>query len=632
MKQNTWLNTVYSDGSVNYVSNPTPKKGEKISIKLRVRKNDDLIAVFLRSKEFGAEKLYKMEIEEEKNGFQYYSVEVETWEIVFHYHFYLQTEDQMYYYTQQEILDYIPRETTDFKLLVDYEVINWVKDGVFYQIFPDRFKNSRPEISVKDGELNKEGVDSVQIKDWSTKPNPEEHHIGMEFYGGDLYGIIDKLDYLKELGVTGLYLNPIFTAPSMHRYDALTYFKVDKHLGGDGALIKLRDELNKRDMKLILDISVNHISSDSEMFNKEAKYFPENVGAYNNPDSKERDYFFINEDGIYESWYGVSSMPCFNYSNEEVRNMIYRDKDSALKYWLQEPFNIDGWRFDVADVMARNKYVDVYHEVWKEISSELKSVKSEVYVMTEDWTDCTEMFDGTQWDATMNYFGFSRAVREFIGETDLYVSRHFGDLGHKLTAKQLKNKLKQVLAIRPDIMNRQMYNLIDSHDISRIYTHDAVTVDKYLGAIIMLFTFVGAPSIYYGDERLLDGYYGPDEGCRFPMDWSEVTDETEAKVFDYYKTLAKLRNESKAFAEGGYKSLYAEDYTFAYARFIEDENYITVISTDDKDDEIKIDLNSLEISKESKPELLLGNLSGLRIEDNNLYVKIPAEGTGLIKL
>lgn len=242
-----WMNSLYTDGSKYFVSNPLPKKGEEITIKIRAFADAPIDTIFLRTKLNGVERLFEMKDKEVKDGLCYYSCNVTCYEDMLHYHFYILTNDKIYYYTQMNITDYMPDETYDFKILYNYDQPSWVKNTVFYQIFPERFCNGNKENDVKTGEYTFDGYEATKIEDWNTPPENYEKAHCLDFYGGDLEGVIQKIPYLKKLGVNAIYLNPIFYAATVHKYDCLDYFHVDPHFGGDEALA----ELSKNFMKMI---------------------------------------------------------------------------------------------------------------------------------------------------------------------------------------------------------------------------------------------------------------------------------------------------------------------------------------------------------------------------------------------
>lgn len=634
MEQEQWLDSVYSDGSKYYVSNPFPNKGEKISIGLRMLNNTQITHVLLRAKEFGVECFYTMKVLKEEKGLIYYTCDVVIKESKLHYQFYLVTKDSIYYYTQNRITDFIPDESRDFVILANYDNAEWVKRSVFYQIFPERFCNGKPEISVKDGEYSYQGNETIQVKDWNRPAMTWKEGHGVDFYGGDLYGIISKLDYLKELGVTAIYLNPIFVSPSVHKYDCIDFDHVDPHFGGDEALAKLSEELHKREMKLILDISVNHTSSAGKWFNRDNEFYNAKIGAYQNKDSPERDFYFFDEENRYDTWEGVQTMPKLNYTSEELRNKIYKSYDSILKKWIHAPYYIDGWRFDVADCMARNTTADLYQEVWRELRQELKKEKPDVLILAEDWSDCSDMLNGDAWDSTMNYFGCTRPIREYLGEIDLFNGRNeiLRAVPVKMKARQLKNRILSFYSRMPFVICNQLFNLLGSHDVSRIYNNQQIHPKEYRGAVMMLFTLPGAPNIYYGDERLLEGRITDNEGFRYPMNWNL---ELEGEIRDnylLYQKLANLKQNSEALMDGGFQVIYDEEYVFAYARFTETEVILVICSTNTMDQEITLPFLYFGIGAIIIKEDYFGELIFSKMENGMLKMVVPSHQSYLLHI
>ncbi len=629
-----WLDSVYSDGSKYYVSNPFPKKGETISLRLRMLHNTDITHVLLRTKEFGAERLYMMEILKKEKGLMYFTCDVTVREARLHYQFYLVAKEAIYYYTQYRITDYIPDESRDFTILVDYQNPDWVNKNVFYQIFPERFCNGKPELSVKDGEYTYQGYKTIRVKDWNTPAAKWEEGHGLDFYGGDLYGILSKLDYLQELGVTAIYLNPIFVSPSVHKYDCIDFFHVDPHLGGDEALVRLSEELHKRNMKLLLDISVNHTSSAGKWFNRDNEFYGENVGAYKNKDSKEREFYFFDGENRYDTWAGVQTMPKLNYTSKELRNRIYKNYDSVLKKWIHAPYHIDGWRFDVADCMARNDTADLYHEVWRELRRELKKENPDLLILAEDWSDCSEMFRGDEWDSVMNYFGCARPIREFLGETDLFHERNdiLRSVPVRMKARQLKQRILGFYSGIPFSVRNQLFNLLGSHDMSRLYNNKRIHRQEYRGAVMMLFTLPGAPNIYYGDEILLDGRITDNEGFRYPMNWSPEPDGETQNNYLLYQKLARLKQNSEALSDGGFFVVFDEEYVFAYARFTETEVIFVICSTSAGAQEVSLPMEYFGIEAAAVKEDYFGEEIHSNIENGRLKFTVPAHQSYLLHI
>ena len=296
----SWLSSVYSDGSINFVSNPTPKKGEKITVSIQLLENSPVKNVFIYGKKNGIVFPQKMTRGQVSCGLVRYDYQVTVFEDEFDYYFGLSTEDRLYFYDQQGIKTIFPDEGYLFRILTDYVQPAWIKNAVFYQIFPERFCNGNPDISVKDGEYTFDGHPAIAVKDWNSVPEPYDKAFCLDFYGGDLIGIKNKIPYLKKLGVNALFLNPIFYGATVHKYDCLDYFTIDPHFGGDQALAELCQELHKNGIKIILDISINHTGIANRWFNRDGLFFDKSEGAFNNPDSEEREYYFFNEDNSYK--------------------------------------------------------------------------------------------------------------------------------------------------------------------------------------------------------------------------------------------------------------------------------------------------------------------------------------------
>ena len=630
-----WLESVYSDGSRFFVSNPLPSKGEEITVSIQMADDAPVKAVFLRMKKNGVEEKLRMTRSGSSDGLMRFTADVCIYEKELRYQFYLATEYCVYYYTEGGITTYIQDESRDFRILTDYQQPQWVKNAVFYQIFPERFCNGNPGNDVRDGEYMFDGWPARRISDWNAVPEEYEKSRCLDFYGGDLEGVAQKLPYLKELGITALYLNPIFYAATVHKYDCLDYFQVDPHFGGDKALVSLIEEAHAFGIKVILDVSINHTGIANRWFNRDGTFFPKNEGAYNNPDSPERDYYFFSGDNSYKAWAGVETLPTLNYTSPALREILYRSPDSLVKKWLSPPFSADGWRFDVADTMARNNLIQLHHEVWPEIRRSIKEVNPQAYILAEDWTDCSEFLNGDEWDSQMNYFGCARPVRQFCGEPDLFNSRT-GELcpsGYKMTARDLSRRITENLSKIPFALRQIQFNLLDSHDTPRLHNNPAVSPDMYRGAVIMLFTLPGCCNVYYGDEAGIDGRLGSNEGCRYPMPWSSGFEDSA--VWKLYSSLAGIKTSSCAFSDGGFKVVWDSGYVFAFARFTPTELWFTVCSSDSETREINLPLKAFggRFAAVNAPvEDALGSSLQAGIRDGRLFLTVPPEKAFLIAL
>jgi len=608
--QVNWMDSVFSDGSIRFVSNPLPKLNEKISIAIRMLKDSPVEKAYIRYTLNGEERVVELEEKDIKGNFIYYWTRIKIEEPVLKYHFILCTRDNVYYYNQMGLFEHFITEDYDFKLIADFEKPSWVDDAIFYQIFVDRFYNGNTENDVKDGEYTYRGFSSKKMN-WQDKPGKYEIYGNLDFFGGDLEGIAQKIDYLKELGVNALYLNPIFEAPSNHKYDCADYFNVDKHFGGNRALEQLNKKLHEEDMKIILDISINHTGDTHHWF------------------KEKRDFYYFYDDENYEAWCGVKSLPVLKYENSEVRNAIYKDEKSVLKYWLKEPYCIDGWRFDVGHYTAKVKGSTIYREIWREIRRELKTLNKDAYLIAEHWTDAEEYLQGDMWDSIMNYFGFFRPVRKYLGENDLFTSWKIKNPMKTKNGINFSKEVMQHFARLPYIIQGMQFNLLSSHDVHRFHNSPTISRKNILTGIVMLLTFIGIPCIYYGDEIGLEGDLGDLSNCRYPFNWDEK--KWDKEIYATYKRLIALRRKEKVLINGSFKILTADDSSISYARFNEDEAIIFINSQDKEERTIYIPL--LTIGDFNNFEVIFNNgeESEIAYENGLIVVNLKPEQTYLIK-
>lgn len=429
------------------------------------------------------------------------------------YGFYLtDTEGEEIFYNDQGIKtaysqEYLKNENNYFRMPFFQEIDmfkapQWVRDTVWYQIFPERFANGDPE-------LNPEGT-----KAWDSTVHPGRQ----DFYGGDLQGILDHLDHLVDLGVNGIYFNPIFKAPSNHKYDTEDYFEIDPHFGDKKLFKKLVDEAHKRGIKVMLDAVFNHIGDQSPQWQDVIK---------NGKDSKYADWFHINKfpvsytptdnfefsnDATYETFDYTPHMPKLNTANPEVQEYLL----SIATYWIKE-FDIDAWRLDVAN--------EIDHHFWRRFHDATTALKPDFYILGEIWHTSQPWLQGDQFTGVMNY-AYTEAIKE-----------HF--LTHEIDALEMKNKLNQQLMLYNDQADSMMFNVLDSHDTARIKT--LANDDMELVKQIFAFTFVqpGTPSIYYGTEYGMTGENDPDD--RKPMVWDEKLQDHD--MYQFMQHLIEVRKQ-----------------------------------------------------------------------------------------
>ena len=348
------------------------------------------------------------------------------------------------------------------------------------------------------------------------------------------------------------------------------------------------------------------------------------MGAYHNPESEERGYYFFYEGNYYHGWFGIDTLPTLNYTSRSLREKIYRAEDSVLKKWLKPPYSIDGWRFDVADTCGRNDEVQLADEIWPEIRDSIKSVNPQAYILAEDWGDCAHNLQGSRWDSPMNYYGCGRVIRQFLGEPDLFMNRHplLRDVPCRMSAEDVKNRGLQHLAKLPYVMWENQFNLFDSHDVSRLHNNPKVHPEEYRGAVIFQFMLPGAASIYYGDEAAISGTLGTNEGCRYPMPWHE--DIVSCDAYKLNQTMAKAKAAHPALSRGGMKFLYAADQVVAIARFWEDEVFVGVLSTNDDDVNIRLPLGAVGAVCPEEKDLFGETITYTPLDSGSIRLHVPA--------
>ena len=455
----------------------------------------------------------------------------------------------------------------------DFETPDWMKDAVVYQIFPDRFYNGNAKI---DAQSSNPTVyeNPVVVKAWDDLPEGycrayvgtpcDEDPMGRDFFGGDLQGVKEKLDYLSELGVTAIYFNPIFKAPSNHLYDTTDYFRIDPYFGSMGTFQSFVNQAEKMGIHVILDGVFNHTSSDSLYFDRYARY--PTVGAYESQDSPYYDWYtFFEWPDNYNSWWGFDSLPVLT-EIQEVRDFIYGTEDRSVARWWVE-HQTAGWRLDVAP--------DKSHEFWSEFRQSVKSVDPEAIIIGEIWDDASPWILGNEFDSTMNY-RFRRALIGFVnGDTN---DPNQGFI-QGLNPDQFDSILQSIKEDYPPPAFETTMNLVGTHDTQRIlwaltpgdrnredkeFNLDnlAEGKDKLQLLAIIQMTLPGAPTLYYGDEAGLTGDTDPDD--RRPFPWDDI----DTNLLDHYKQLTKLRHKYSFLRTGSFDRLYThnEDGTYVYGR------------------------------------------------------------------
>ncbi|RCW77155.1 alpha-glycosidase [Saliterribacillus persicus] len=442
-------------------------------------------------------------------------------------------------YTERGFSNAVPKDINAFFCFpflheIDlFQAPEWVKDTVWYQIFPERFAN---------------GDDSLNPK--NTLPWASEAPSPSNFFGGDIQGVIDHLGYLSDLGITGIYFTPIFKSYSNHKYDTIDYFEIDPHFGDKASLRKLVEECHKRGMKVMLDAVFNHSGYYFEPFQDVLK---------NQEKSRYKEWFHLKDFPVsgedfpnYDAFGHVASMPKLNTANKELKQYLLK----VARYWIEE-FDIDGWRLDVAN--------EVDHVFWREFRNIVKETKPDVYILGEVWHDSIKWLQGDQFDAVMNYPFTNSAVEYFATQN--------------IDSQNFKDNITNVLHMYPENVNEFAFNLLDSHDTARILTMANKNKNRVKLLYLFQFSFIGSPCIYYGDEIGMTG--GDDPECRDCMEWNE--EKQDRDLYQFVKKLIQMRKEISGFGnKSQFQFLKAENDVIAYLKKKDEQRLLFVLNNSNR--------------------------------------------------
>lgn len=504
---------VYSQVSSEFVSPLFPAAGQEVEVSVLFDSDIAVDESFCVTNKNGVQ--WRFSPDRREGGRIIYKVDGAYRPEVLRYYFVFRTGGRFYYYSKTGVTVYPPQNKNCFIITPDFEAPLWVAHAFCYQIFPDRFRNGDVSNDVHTGDYVYCG-DEVTAHEWDEVPAPYSQARCLDFYNGDLAGIEQKLDYLESLGVSCIYLNPIVSSRTIHRFDAVDYFHVDGKLGGDEALASLISKCHERGIRVVVDISINHTSPENEWFRK----------AMADPDCPEAGFYYIGKDGSYAKWAGIDTMPQLNFNSSLLRDRLYRSADSAMQKYLKPPFCQDGWRLDVAPELGRHGSDQLCKEVWREVHSHLKGLSRDIYLVGEDWNDASDYIAGDMWDATMNYYGSGRPLRSWMGERDRFLTGGWGhspQCDNAYSAFDLAGALQSSMDAADDLSRFFRMNLFDSHDTPRLHNHEEIYDQKvYEGVVMALCLLPGMPSIYYGDEIGIGGSMGSVEASRYPMQWDET--------------------------------------------------------------------------------------------------------------
>jgi len=492
---------------------------------------------------------------------------------------------------------------------------DWVKDAIFYQIFPDRFAKSA---------RNPNG--NLPFESWDSPPTPHG------FKGGDLYGVAENLDYLRDLGITALYLNPIFASASNHRYHAFDYYAVDPLLGGNDALRVLLDKAHKKNIRVILDGVFNHASrgfwqfhhvlecGDSSPYKDWFFFDPERLsgkkhwGAYPSPHEQK---LLGHEDSVtaigYRGWWNLPALPKFNTNSPAAREFLLQ----VAEYWIQ--FGADGWRLDVAEEIDDDSF-------WQEFRQRVRKINPEAYIVAEIWHESQRWLQGDQFDAIMNYDVTKPALAFFGGRhLDLRVlhqQSNYHGIHHAIDAHEFANQIDHNRGLyKPDITYSQL-NLLDSHDTPRFLSCVGGNKDSLKLAWLFMFTYPGAPCVYYGDEIGMDGQHDPD--CRKSFPWDEQ--KWDKDLLGYTKEIIELRRKNPALRRGDFTRLWSDHGVYTFSRSFDRKTFVVALNVSESPQQVHV---TYEAKKSPKP--VFGEASDISVEGGRLKFTVPARSGVVLK-
>ena len=608
---------LFADGTTFYRSYEKNGDGWQAVLKFRTARNNvEKVQVVVNEQIFDIIKL------ESDRFFDFYQCCIDCQAGGQDYYFKISSGCVTVYYNKRGVMDEV-QSYYNFRFMPDFKTPDWAKGAVFYQIFVDRFCNGDPSNDVVDHEYHYIHAPVRHVNDWNSLP---ENMDVARFYGGDLQGVWDKLDYLQDLGVEVIYLNPIFVSPSNHKYDIQDYDYVDPHFGkivedggramedwetynsgaskyiqrvtnrrnleaGNQFFADLVAEIHRRGMKVILDGVFNHCGSFNKWMDREQIYEHQEgyeKGAYISKDSPYHSFFRFIEDGPwpynshYDGWWGHDTLPKLNY--EESPQLEKYILDIARK-WVSPPFNIDGWRLDVAADLGHSS--EYNHSFWCKFRNAVKEANPEAIILAEHYGDPASWMQGDQWDTVMNYDAFMEPVTWFLTGVEKHSDEYRGDLlGNDqsffgaMSHHMSRFHHESLYIAMNELSNHDHSRFLTrtNHRVGRIASVGAMAANEGTDAALMRLavmiqmTWPGAPTIYYGDEAGVCGWTDPDSRRTYP--WGHEDQE----MIRFHKEMIGIHKGYEAFKSGSIKFLGGQPNVIAYGRFDGKDQIVTVIN------------------------------------------------------
>lgn len=678
---------LFSDGTAFYRNPSEPDCFEEVHLRFRTgRENvDEVILVF-------DEQRYTMQKVANDKMFDYYEYTVKLGDSRVEYYFEVHSGHMVCYFNSVGVCSSV-ENYYNFSITPSFQTPDWAKGAIIYQIFVDRFYNGDRSNDVETDEYFYIGEGTHKNSDWMKYPREMDVR---EFYGGDIAGVMRKLDYLQDLGVEAIYLNPIFVSPSNHKYDIQDYDYIDPHFGrivkNDGEnlqrdengnliihdpehpnkdatryicrvtdkenleasnqlFIEFVEEVHRRGMKVILDGVFNHCGSFNKWLDRECIYEDApgyEKGAFVSKDSPYRTFFKFREDTWpynvnYDGWWGHDTLPKLNY---EESPKLYEYIMRIARKWVSPPYNVDGWRLDVAADLGQT--AEYNHHFWHEFRRNVKEANPNAIVLAEHYGDPTEWLKGDQWDTVMNYDAFMEPLTWFLTGVEKHSDEYrgdlignadafFGSMRHYMT--RFNTQSLQVAMNELSNHDHSRFLTRTNHQVGRISSRGAdaanegVNKNLFRMAVLMQMTWPGAPTIYYGDEAGLCGWTDPDSRRAYP--WGHEDEE----LIQYHKELIRIHKEHQVMRTGSILFLFGEYQCISYGRFDDNEHIVVAINISQDTRHMEIPVWRLGVTQPTRmARVILTDAGGFSIEtkvyqvqSGKLILDCPPETAVLVK-